>query len=482
MTMTEKTSQSRIKSLFTWLMDIPGFVALGELIREWLKKRLEKFDINPRKDVVQIIRLVEREAPDEARILWNRLKMASEEAKPDFENTVVAALGDLLPRDDKTGKVIEDEAKETYKWVAHQSEEQFASLVEAMKHNPLGQIVRYLIIDKGLEGLKWMAGFLFEALGSEQSKRSFAKLEQWCHEKLCEESQKVKKSLIGMVVFPLIFIIPGAFLGGISWALKLIVVQLGIWIATFYLLRLSRKRLLDGLGIATGLELISQKTKYSFHSLIDDVRGGIGGYVRLVAAVLASEIAVGFIALWLPGHKNPLMVPLILLAAMALITHTIWQRGKLWWPKLVYRLAIFTLIASVVSIFLPQFTSEVARRARLDERLTNAAIKVMPLPGEKPPAVQQQPAVEQFSLPYSDELKKEGKEQEGISTVEAGPGTYHRLWANKPYMAVSVQMDGTKNLYNMPAGWESWTGAEPAGRLRLIAKEKGTIVKILSQR
>ncbi len=172
------------------------------------------------------------------------------------------------------------------------------------------------------------------------------------------------------------------------------------------------------------------------------------------------------------------MVSLILLAAMVLITHTIWTKGELWWPKLVKRLALFTLIASIVSILLPQFTSEVARRARVDERLTNAAIKVMPLPGEKPPAVQSHPAVEQFSLPYSDELKKEGKEQEEIPTVEAGPGTRHRLWANKPYQAVSVQMDGTKEFYNMPAGWESWTGAAPAGKLRLIAKEEGTIVKI----
>lgn len=69
-----------------------------------------------------------------------------------------------------------------------------------------------------------------------------------------------------------------------------------------------------------------------------------------------------------------------------------------------------------------------------------------------------------------------GKE---VPTVEVGSGTRHRLWSNKPYTAVSVQLDGSRILYDMPAGWESWTGAEPMGRLRLIGKKEGTIVRIL---
>lgn len=68
-----------------------------------------------------------------------------------------------------------------------------------------------------------------------------------------------------------------------------------------------------------------------------------------------------------------------------------------------------------------------------------------------------------------------GKE---VPTVEVGSGTRHRLWSNKPYTAVSVQLDGSRILYDMPAGWESWTGAEPMGRLRLIGKKEGTIVRI----
>jgi len=85
--------------------------------------------------------------------------------------------------------------------------------------------------------------------------------------------------------------------------------------------------------------------------------------------------------------------------------------------------------------------------------------------------------VEQFTLPYSDELKKECKPQEEIPAVEDGPGTLHRIWANRPYIAVSVEADGNRKHFNMPAGWDSWIGHWPPGRLRLVAKEKDTVVK-----
>jgi len=67
---------------------------------------------------------------------------------------------------------------------------------------------------------------------------------------------------------------------------------------------------------------------------------------------------------------------------------------------------------------------------------------------------------------------------EEVPTVWVGPGTYHVLEANKSYKAVSVQQDGSVKIYEMSAK-ESWIGAEPAGRLRLIGKEPKTIVKII---
>lgn len=68
---------------------------------------------------------------------------------------------------------------------------------------------------------------------------------------------------------------------------------------------------------------------------------------------------------------------------------------------------------------------------------------------------------------------------EEIPTVEVGPGIHHRLWANKPYLAVSIQMDGSRIIYSMPAGYETWNGAEPVGRVRLIGVEENTVVKIV---
>jgi len=192
------------------------------------------------------------------------------------------------------------------------------------------------------------------------------------------ELRRLRNSMAAVVVVPLLFIVPGMFLGGVSWQLKLAFIQMGIWLATFFLLWLSWRRLLIGVEIATLLE--NGKPK---QSLVGDVRDGVDDYLRLVAGVLASEITAGFIALWLPAHKNPLIAALLFCVAMVFITYTIWQKGKLVWPKLVYRLAIFTLIASLASIFFAQTTNEVSNRLKPDERVANIVREILPTDQEK---------------------------------------------------------------------------------------------------
>ncbi|OGG43237.1 hypothetical protein A3G50_01090 [Candidatus Jorgensenbacteria bacterium RIFCSPLOWO2_12_FULL_42_11] len=71
------------------------------------------------------------------------------------------------------------------------------------------------------------------------------------------------------------------------------------------------------------------------------------------------------------------------------------------------------------------------------------------------------------------------KAGEETPTVEVGQGTHHRLWADKPYLAISVQRDGSRITYPMPDGWETWNGDEPGGRLRLIGVEEDTLVRIV---
>ena len=70
------------------------------------------------------------------------------------------------------------------------------------------------------------------------------------------------------------------------------------------------------------------------------------------------------------------------------------------------------------------------------------------------------------------------KVDELTQTVEAGPGTHHRLQSDKKFIAVSIQADGSEKKYEMPAGTSYWNGAAPWGRLLLEAKEAGTRVKI----
>lgn len=101
---------------------------------------------------------------------------------------------------------------------------------------------------------------------------------------------------------------------------------------------------------------------------------------------------------------------------------------------------------------------------------------------KQPPAearvTQIYPNVEKFTLPPCTE----DGECEEVPTFDAGPGTKHRLRGDAPYRAISVQSDGKRIIYDMPSGWETWTGAAPAGKLRLAnakgAKEK-TLVEII---
>lgn len=67
---------------------------------------------------------------------------------------------------------------------------------------------------------------------------------------------------------------------------------------------------------------------------------------------------------------------------------------------------------------------------------------------------------------------------EVVQTVEAGPGTHHRIQSDKKFIAVAIQQDGSERKYEMPSGTSYWNGAAPWGRLLLKGVEDGTRVKI----
>lgn len=81
----------------------------------------------------------------------------------------------------------------------------------------------------------------------------------------------------------------------------------------------------------------------------------------------------------------------------------------------------------------------------------------------------------QAAVPAVEEFRLNGDEE--ILTVLVGLGTYHEIWANKPFLVLSRQSDGTQKAYEMPTGYSSWEGGEPHGFLRLKGISDNTLVR-----
>lgn len=172
------------------------------------------------------------------------------------------------------------------------------------------------------------------------------------------EFQRSRNSALAIVIIPLFFIIPGAFLGGWNWGAKVAVIQIGMWISVFASIWLAWRRV--PIGAELSVLLSATDPEKAEREFTGDLREGVYNYIRLVAAILASEIAAGFIALWLPAHQNPAMALILLPVTIAFVTYTVWQDGRYWWPALVHWLTWFTLTVSVFAVFLPDTAKEAA--------------------------------------------------------------------------------------------------------------------------
>lgn len=91
--------------------------------------------------------------------------------------------------------------------------------------------------------------------------------------------------------------------------------------------------------------------------------------------------------------------------------------------------------------------------------------------GKKVVAAEEKVGVEEFSLNAGEER----------FTVLVGPGTQHRILANKPWVALARDDHGTYRRpegnyrpYEMPAGPSVWNGGPPAGPLLVKGVEDGT--------
>lgn len=146
-----------------------GLDRLGKVTVE----RIEKLTMeDPRRDVVHVIHLLEKEADGQAKadVLWGRLREAGEMG---VENITVISLGRIVPRDDK-GDIEEAKAVGVFSWLAEMDRQKFELVIEAMKHDPIAQFLRFWVGKVGSEALEsasFAAGF-----GLEISKSGYNKL------------------------------------------------------------------------------------------------------------------------------------------------------------------------------------------------------------------------------------------------------------------------------------------------------------------
>src|SRR3989344_30650 len=178
--------------------------------------------------------------------------------------------------------------------------------------------------------------------------------------------RRLRNSALVMVLVPLFVIVPGAFVGAWSFQEKIWVIESGMLLVVCLLFVLAARRVAIGAEIGTIIDLARSPDV----GLVVTPINGAERYIRFVAAVLASEVAVGFIALWLRAHNNPAMALLTLFAALCLTSYAVWQKGEWWWANIVKWLAVFTLVTAIVASNWPEVFGELASQEwKLDSSL-----------------------------------------------------------------------------------------------------------------
>jgi hypothetical protein len=188
-----------------------------------------------------------------------------------------------------------------------------------------------------------------------------------------EEAYRLRNAILLGVVVPLLFIVPGAFLGGISWQLKQATMLCGISLATIYLLYLAWRGAIVGIGIS-----ILMKGGDDIRSSVAD---GALGYIRFVSAIIASEIAVGLMLLPFPAHRDPLLALFLIPTGIAAGSYALWQGGVAFWPHIVWRTILIALAGIVCVVVLaavaPQTADWIFGTSPIESRINNAKVARM---------------------------------------------------------------------------------------------------------
>jgi len=159
----------------------------------------------------------------------------------------------------------------------------------------------------------------------------------------------IPSSALKVILIPAILIIPGAFLGVVSFTFKAwVIVPSLIFLWGYLAFAVLPRRAAVGTLIAVTRHGLRKGDVTS-----TEVTQGVGDYFRFLAAIISSELAVGTMALILPVHQKPLFGFITLFAGLYLVTYYIWKGTGEWWSRVVSSIGWLTLIVSLIAVLMP---------------------------------------------------------------------------------------------------------------------------------
>jgi hypothetical protein len=168
-----------------------------------------------------------------------------------------------------------------------------------------------------------------------------------------EEIRQTRNTIVWGTIIPLTIIIIGAFSGGVvSWGTKLLILDFGILAATLFLIFLMVRRVVISGEVFTLYQLSIQPRGQ--HNLLGAVGRGLVTYIQVAAALITSVMVIGFIAIWLPMHRNVGLALLLMLAALAIPAVRVWYGlGVGMWRKVCALIIGLTVVFSLLAVAFP---------------------------------------------------------------------------------------------------------------------------------
>lgn len=168
------------------------------------------------------------------------------------------------------------------------------------------------------------------------------------------------------------------------------------------------------------------------------------GVLRWLATLLAIQLTVGLYFAGVPVSADRGLVPVLVIAAAALALFALGAGRSPVSANWLMSILMLTIVVLTAIFF-------AGGRQKLRQQFA------------APPAIAQ-PRAEEFTCQAGEE----------VLTALVGPGSFHRIQANKPFVAV-VRAAGAE--YPMPAGFSSWVGGPPEGLLRVRCLHDGTALR-----